>query len=62
MMGNWESLGNPSKETEEVKNITFWSQSTYVLPVVGIKDAFIFIADRWIAENHIDGRYISLPV
>ncbi|MDO9594953.1 MAG: glycoside hydrolase family 43 protein [Lutibacter sp.] len=62
MFGNWTFLGNPCKGTDEENNTTFWSQSTYVLPVVGKKDAFIFMADRWLPENHIDGRYIWLPV
>lgn len=62
MMGNWTALGNPCIGKDEEMNTTFWSQSTYVLPVVGKKDAFIFMADRWRPENHIDGRYIWLPV
>ncbi len=62
IMGNWEFLGNPCKGTDEENNTTFWSQSTYVLPVAGKKDAFIFMADRWLPENHIDGRYIWLPI
>jgi beta-xylosidase len=58
--GPWTETGNPcvGKDAE----LTFHSQSTYVLPVVGKKDAFIFIADRWNADNAIDGRYIWLPI
>ena len=41
---------------------TFSSQSTFVLPVPGKKDAFIFMADRWNPGNAIDGRYIWLPI
>jgi hypothetical protein len=37
-------------------------QSTFVLPVQGRKDGFIFMADRWKPENAIDGRYIWLPI
>ncbi|MFO7672550.1 MAG: glycoside hydrolase family 43 protein [Lutibacter sp.] len=62
MMGNWVALENPCIGTDEEMNTTFWSQSTYVLPIVGKKDAFIFMADRWLPENHIDGRYIWLPI
>lgn len=62
MMGNWKALGNPCKGTEEEKKTTFWSQSTYVIPVQGKNDAFIFAADRWRPENPIDGRYVWLPI
>jgi beta-xylosidase len=58
--GPWDELGNPSigKESE----ITFNSQGTFVLPVQGKKDAFIFVADRWNPANPIDGRYVWLPI
>ena len=62
VMGNWRLLGNPCVGTEEEMKTTFRSQSTYVIPVEGKKNAFIFAADRWKPENHIDGRYIWLPV
>ena len=62
LFGSWTSLGNPCVGTEDEKNTTFWSQSTYIIPVQGKKDAFIFAADRWTPENHADGRYIWLPV
>jgi hypothetical protein len=42
--------------------ITFGGQSTYVLPIEGKKDAFIFMADKWEPKNAIDGRYIWLPI
>ena len=41
---------------------TFEAQPTFVLPVAGKADAFIFMADRWCPENAIDGRYVWLPV
>jgi len=60
IFGTWTELGNPcaGKDSE----LTFHSQSTFVLPVQGKKDSFIFIGDRWTPENPIDGRYIWLPV
>lgn len=60
MMGEWTYLGNPAvgKNSE----VTFNSQSTYVLPVHGKQNAFIFMADRWNPDNAIDGRYVWLPV
>jgi hypothetical protein len=42
--------------------ITFGGQSTYVLPVAGKKDAFIFMADKWTPKDAIDGRYLWLPI
>ena len=62
LFGPWKSLRNPCVGTEDEKNTTFWSQSTYIIPVEGKKDAFIFAADRWTPKNHADGRYIWLPV
>lgn len=58
--GPWKKLGNPCVGKD--KDITFDSQSTYVLPVEGKPGAFIFMADRWNPQNAIDGRYIWLPV
>lgn len=60
VMGNWEYIENPCIGDD--KDLTFHSQSTYILPVQGKKDAFIFMADRWMPENAIDGRYIWLPI
>jgi beta-xylosidase len=60
MMGPWEQLKNPC--VGEGAELTFNSQSTFVLPVAGKKNAFIFLADRWKPKNHIDGRYIWLPI
>ena len=65
--GPWKELGNPCIGIEEQVNITFESQSTYVLPVAGKPGAFIFMADRWrprkcdrwalyMASNPIRGR------
>ncbi|HNX56644.1 MAG TPA: glycoside hydrolase family 43 protein [Prolixibacteraceae bacterium] len=60
IFGEWKELGNPAvgKDSE----LTFHSQSTYVLKVEGKKDSYIFMGDRWTPENPIDGRYIWLPV
>lgn len=60
VMGPWEPLGNPA--VGEDADLTFHSQSTFVLPVNGKENAFIFMADRWRPENPIDGRYIWLPI
>ncbi|TLX70745.1 beta-glucanase [Labilibacter sediminis] len=62
IMGPWEALGNPCRGTEEQVKTTFHSQSTYVIPVHGKEDAFIYCGDRWRPENAIDGRYVWLPI
>ena len=60
VFGPWEELGNPciGKDAE----LTFHSQSTFVLPVQGKENAFIYMGDRWNPENAIDGRYVWLPI
>lgn len=60
IFGPWEELGNPCRGEEA--ELTFRSQSTFVLPVQGKKDAYIFMGDRWTPENAIDGRYVWLPI
>jgi hypothetical protein len=62
MMSGWKALENPCRGTDEENKTTFQSQSTYVIPVQGKKDAFIFVGDRWNPENHSDGRYVLLPL
>lgn len=58
--GPWEYMGNPC--TGDQSDITYGGQSTYILPVAGMKDAYIFMADKWAPDNAIDGRYIWLPI
>lgn len=60
--GPWKELGNPFIGPKDQCDTSFDSQSTYVLPVPGKRDAFIFMADRWRPDNAIDGRYIWLPI
>ena len=62
IFGPWEELGNPCFGTNVQTATTFGAQSTFVLPVQGKPDAFIFMADRWNPANAIDGRYVWLPV
>ncbi|HEY1719175.1 MAG TPA: glycoside hydrolase family 43 protein [Verrucomicrobiae bacterium] len=62
IFGDWEELGNPCLGTGAQIANTFNSQSTFILPVQGRSDAFIFMADRWNPENAIDGRHVWLPV
>lgn len=58
--GPWTELGNPC--IGENAHLTFLSQSTYILPVQGKEDAFIYMGDRWTPENPIDGKYVWLPI
>lgn len=60
IFGNWKELGNPC--TGEGSELSFHSQSTYVLPVQGKKDLFIFMGDRWTPDNPIEGQYVWLPI
>jgi hypothetical protein len=58
--GPWTELGNPC--LDEGKETTYDSQSTYILPVQGKDNVFIYMGDRWRPDNAIDGRYIWLPI
>lgn len=58
--GPWESLGNPCIGANA--NLTFNSQSTYILPVQNKEGSFIFMADSWRPKDPIDGRYVWLPI
>jgi beta-galactosidase len=61
LWGPWTDMpGNPMKGTGE--DLTFGGQSTYILPLAGKKDAFIFIADKWNPRNLKDSRYLWLPI
>ena len=60
IFGPWKVLENPARGPGA--DITFGSQSTYVLPVAGKPGEFIFIADRWNPKDAIDGRYVWLPI
>ncbi len=60
IMGPWEPLGDPMSGPEA--KTTFDGQSTYILPVQGKKNAFIFIADRWKPKDLKDSRYLWLPI
>lgn len=60
MFGPWTQYDNPCRG--EKSEITYGGQSTYILPVPGKKDLFIFMADIWRPRNPIDARYIWLPI
>lgn len=60
LFGEWTSLGSPLHGAGA--DSTYGGQSTYVLPIAGKKDQFLFMADKWNPANLIDSRYIWLPV
>lgn len=61
LWGPWTEVAqNPM--TGPGADTTFGGQSTFVFPVTGKKDAFVFMADRWNPKNLTDSRYLWLPV
>ena len=60
VMGEWTVIGNPCTGKDSDK--TFYGQSTYVQPVIGKKDAYIAMFDRWNKTDLEHSLYIWLPV
>ena len=60
VFGPWTELKNPF--TGDDAELSFHSQSTYVLPVNGETTRYIYLGDRWNPKDAIDGRYVWLPV
>jgi beta-xylosidase len=60
IFGPWTELGNPCVGAEAEK--TFSSQSTFILPVSGRADTYIFMADRWKQWDLPESRYVWLPL
>lgn len=58
--GPWTQHPNPC--VGENSKLTFGGQSTYILPLPGKKDAYMFMADIWRPRHPIDARYIWLPI
>jgi hypothetical protein len=58
--GPWTELGNPCRGPAAGE--TFGAQSTFVFPVAGRSNAWVFMADRWNKTNLVDSRYLWLPV
>ena len=58
--GPWTQLPNPCRGDKA--DITFGGQSTFIQPIMGKKDAYLFMADMWRPKHPIDGRYIWLPI
>lgn len=66
ILGKWTYHGNPCLGFNSVDSVgiekTFGAQSSYVIPVQGLKDAYIAMFDIWKPENPVTGRYIWLPI
>lgn len=62
LLGEWKTIGNPCRGTEEENSLTFSSQSTNILKLEGKKDKFIYMGDRWTPQNLADSRHIWLPI
>jgi hypothetical protein len=58
--GPWTELGSPCEGPGA--ETTFGAQSTFVLPVAGADDAFIFMADRWNPKALYASTYVWLPI
>ena len=59
-LGPWQEYDNPC--TGEEAETTFQSQSTFVLPVKGKTDQYIFMADRWNKVDLENSKYVWLPL
>ena len=60
ILGEWKELYNPCIGPKA--DSTFVSQSTFVLPIHGKPDKYIFMADRWEKTNLEDSRYVWLAL
>ena len=60
LRGPWTCRGTPCIGRDA--DTTFHAQSTFVLPVAGEPEAFIFMADRWKKEELRNFTYIWLPI
>lgn len=60
ILGEWKSVKNPCTGIDAEK--TFYSQSTFVLPIQGFPNRYIALFDKWNKTNLIDSRYVWLPI
>ncbi|XP_002988515.2 uncharacterized protein LOC9638612 [Selaginella moellendorffii] len=63
MLGPWETAGNPCVGgTSWFRSTTFFSQGSFVLPLPGLPNTFLFMADRWNSTELRHSRYVWLPL
>lgn len=60
VLGEYRIKGNPC--TGKDADSTYFSQSTYILPVEGKKGQYIAMFDKWNKTNLEDSRYVWLPL
>ena len=60
LLGEWKQYDNPCSGPGA--DSTYQSQSTFVLPVRGRKDSFIFMADQWNKTDLEKSKYTWLPL
>lgn len=61
LWGPWQHVQNNPMSGPNADS-TFGSQSTYIQPVMGKKDRFVFMADKWNPKDLKDSRYVWLPI
>jgi beta-xylosidase len=59
-LGKWKQYKSPCVGPNA--DSTFHSQSTFVLPLKGKPNEFLFMADRWNKQDLEDSRYVWLPL
>jgi hypothetical protein len=66
ILGEWTYHGNPCSGYNPIDSLgaekTYGGQSSYIIPVQGIKDAYIAMFDIWKPDLPIKGRYVWLPI
>ena len=65
IFGVWKNLGDPCISEPGIPypaNLTFSTQSTFVIPIDPANGKFIYMGDRWNSSNLSDSRYIWLPM
>ena len=60
LWGPWQQHDNPC--VGDGGHITFGGQSTFIAPIQGSDNRFMFMADEWRPESLADSRYIWLPI
>lgn len=60
ILGEWTT--GPNFAVDKQKQTTYQSQSCYVFPVYGKKNAFVYMGDRWNSKNVEKSHMVWLPI
>lgn len=60
LMGDWSDAANFC--VDDLKEVTYKSQSTYVFKVNGYENAYVYMGDRWNSSNAESSTYVWLPL